>query len=294
MNKSSESICINVDPTNPGQFFACCGLLELATRIDSNSLARFEDGKFVIDGNVGMVLGEFFKCNVDVDTSAVIADEEDDEKDSELVDPYRGRVYPMLLGEPFNLRLDWWTDQDAQDQKLKTWTAGQRITDLLLRHHKKSKRNGKVHLTPVPSMRDHFANVVRDQPDNWLRSAVPIEAPMAFSYDSRLSRNNALDLGHTEWGILAFSPAVDVLTVIGLQRFRPRMITKWSRNAFCTWREPIPVEIAAVVSLGVIPQLSDSCYEFPIIRRDSQGRFKLFGHAQPARRPHDGDIEEIR
>ena len=27
------SFSVNVDPTNPGQFFACCGLLELADRL---------------------------------------------------------------------------------------------------------------------------------------------------------------------------------------------------------------------------------------------------------------------
>ncbi|TWW08183.1 hypothetical protein E3A20_26890, partial [Planctomyces bekefii] len=29
----ASSFWVNVDPTNPGQFFACCGLLELADRL---------------------------------------------------------------------------------------------------------------------------------------------------------------------------------------------------------------------------------------------------------------------
>ena len=109
---------------------------------------------------------------------------------------------------------------------------------------------------------------------------------MAFSYDSRLSRNNALDQGHVGNSTMAFSPAVDVLTLVGLQRFRPRMLERWTRNLYCTWNQPLPVEIAAVAALGLIPQLIDRCFEFPIKRRDAQGRFKLFGHAQPVRRPH--------
>jgi CRISPR-associated protein Csb3 len=40
------SIRIIVDPTNPGQFFACCGLLELADRIWPEAEGWFEGGTF--------------------------------------------------------------------------------------------------------------------------------------------------------------------------------------------------------------------------------------------------------
>ncbi len=33
MSSENPSIRVNIDPTNPGQFFACCGLLELADRL---------------------------------------------------------------------------------------------------------------------------------------------------------------------------------------------------------------------------------------------------------------------
>src|ERR1700674_5186540 len=39
---------VNVDPTNPGQFFACCGLLELADRLWGGAEGWFADGKFQI------------------------------------------------------------------------------------------------------------------------------------------------------------------------------------------------------------------------------------------------------
>jgi hypothetical protein len=31
MSETTSTISVNVDVTNPGQFFACCGLLELVT-----------------------------------------------------------------------------------------------------------------------------------------------------------------------------------------------------------------------------------------------------------------------
>jgi CRISPR-associated protein Csb3 len=41
-------IRVSVDPTNPGQFFACCGLLELADRLWPDSEGGFEAGGFCL------------------------------------------------------------------------------------------------------------------------------------------------------------------------------------------------------------------------------------------------------
>lgn len=273
---------VRVDVTNPGQFFACCGLLELAARLNACAVGYFENGSFMVSGDVHRVLDQLFQCDVTVDFSVPSDSEEGDEFNSDPDgDLRRGRTYPMTLREPFNMRLDWWTDVEAQRQKLKTWTAGQHVTDLLLGYHK-----GKNKPKYIPSMREHFAEVVKQFPHDWLREPLPIEVPMSFSYDSRLSRNNALDLGHVANNTMAFSPAVDVLTLIGLQRFRPLTLETWSRNLYYTWNQPLSVEIAAVAAIGLIPQLIDCCFDFPIKRRDAQGRFKLFGPAQPSRRPN--------
>lgn len=287
-----KQLNIPVDLTNPGQFFACCGLLELAARLDDSTEACFQDQHFVLSTAAIDVLDRFFGCAVDVYSDFKSAEPEDEGSDDneEPDDAKRGRIFPMKLCEPFNLRLDWWTDKEAQGQKLKLWTAGQRVTDLLNGHNKKKKSRGKhggtakVTKLYTPSTREHFANVVREHPNDWLRTAVPIDAPGPFAFDSRLSRNNALDLGHFSGGTLAFSPAVDVLCLIGLQRFRPETIETWNRNHYCTWSNFLPVTVAAIVAQGRILRLIDQRFEFPIKARDSQGRYKLFGHAQPARR----------
>jgi hypothetical protein len=293
MSDTEPNIRIPVDLTNPGQFFACCGLLELAGRVDDNSVGCFRGSHFILRTNAINVLDEFFRCDIDVDTMFKTDDPEDEPDDE--VDPddaKRGRTFPMRLLKPFNLLLNWWTEKEAQGQKLKLWTAGQRVTDLLNGHYKKKKQRGRkgeadrIIKVYTPSTREHFAKVVRDHPTDWLRRAVPIDAPAAFSFDSRLSRNNALDLGHCSGGTLAFSPAVDVLSLIGLQRFRPETLEVWNRNLYCTWSEYLPVTVAPLAVLGRIAPLIDLCFEFPVKARDSQGRYKLFGHAQPARRPH--------
>ena len=284
MSNPASSIIIPVDLTNPGQFFACCGLLELASRCDKDALGWFREQTFELSVKDIAFLDLFFACSVEVLTCGSSGPESETEPDSKdlHLNPHRGRISPMRLLSPFNLSLDWWNDEQAQAQKLKTWTAGQMVTDLLMgfkQQHGKVTRN-------IPSMREHFASSRRQRPDDWLRATFPISAPSAFSFDSRLSRNNALDLGHTDGGTFTFSPAVDVLTLIGFQRFRPLMVEQWSRNQYCSWREPLSVDIASVVALGIIPALVDKYFEFPIERRDAQGRFKLFGVAHPIRKYH--------
>jgi len=103
----SEPMRVNVDVTNPGQFFACCGLLELADRIDRSATGFFEPGCFVIDADVSHVLQALFQCDVIVEAKDGADDEEDGSDDEPDVDAHRGRTYPMILGDPFHLRLDW-------------------------------------------------------------------------------------------------------------------------------------------------------------------------------------------
>jgi len=59
MPHPEPNITVNVDVTNPGQFFAYCGLLELADRlwpcvevVRSFTEPRFERSRFCIFGNV--------------------------------------------------------------------------------------------------------------------------------------------------------------------------------------------------------------------------------------------------
>jgi hypothetical protein len=48
MNHAEPTICVAVDPSNPGEFFACCGLLELADRLWSRAQGWFREGRFCL------------------------------------------------------------------------------------------------------------------------------------------------------------------------------------------------------------------------------------------------------
>ncbi len=53
MTMPTPGISINVDLTNPGQFFACCGLLELTHRLRPGVEGWFEDSRFLITAGAG-------------------------------------------------------------------------------------------------------------------------------------------------------------------------------------------------------------------------------------------------
>ncbi len=50
MSAPPANIAIPLDLANPGQFFACCGLLELADRLWSGTEGRFDRGHFLMFG----------------------------------------------------------------------------------------------------------------------------------------------------------------------------------------------------------------------------------------------------
>lgn len=269
------SIRVNVDVTNPGQFFACCGLFELASRMDDQSLSRFSDSCFCIWGEVDGLIERILEAEIGEDTEHSGDDADVDKKSA------------IRIGTPFNLRLDWWRegddnpDQSAVDAKMKTWSAGQKVSDVFdclveitEPKHGKPGRN-------VTGMRGWMKVAIEEDSDEWLRAARPIPKPKPFCFDSRLSRNKALDQGHTAGGTMAFSPAVDVLALVGLQRFRPLTVKPWEQNLYWPWRVQLPITVAPVAVLGHMPIACHPPLEYHVIRRDAAGKYKLIGHAEP-------------
>ena len=55
MTNTNPSIRIDVDTSNPGQFFACCGLLELADRLWDGAEGWFDRECFNISMNGSLV-----------------------------------------------------------------------------------------------------------------------------------------------------------------------------------------------------------------------------------------------
>jgi len=133
MTKLESALQINVDPTNPGQFFACCGLLELADRLCPGAEGWFDEGQFhiaaagtlpdLIDNVVRLTL---IQIDREDDTSspieiaepiAVAAGQPDSDNDPPGSSrPEKGELRHVL-------RLDWWQDERAGGKELKVWAG---------------------------------------------------------------------------------------------------------------------------------------------------------------------------
>ena len=88
MSDKNANITIPVDLTNPGQFFACCGLLELADRLWPGAEGWFERREFCIDTidrtkTLSELLSEASSTTFDVGDDAE-SDDDDDSKDEDL------------------------------------------------------------------------------------------------------------------------------------------------------------------------------------------------------------------
>lgn len=252
MEHPKPTVTIDVDVANPGQFLACCGLLELASRFDKETLGWFTKGRFHLHGTIGELLKHIHKMDV-----IPILDKDDNDPPSP----------PVRLGHPFGLILDWWQDETATRSGFKTWSGGQTVMGF------------------IDGMRELMRRQT-DQNTDLLSRISTVNKPKPFYFDSRLSRLTAIDMGFsTEKFTASFSPSVEFLTLVGLQRFRPITIKDRERYGYHTWEQPLPVRIAAAVAHGLTPNLSLQSFTFPLVVRTG-GKYKAFGPATTDRSNH--------
>ena len=158
MRKTDIRVFIN--PTNPGQFFACCGLLELAARLWPDSEGWFEDGEFCIcAGQQEVSLEQLLRM--------VLAVEMDVEE------PDKPTISPLTLAAPFNLRLDWWRDERSGGSTFKTWAGQQKVVGIAKAMHRALAR-----AIPLGPKLLQLAEVLPD-PDEPKKSVAP------FYFDAR-------------------------------------------------------------------------------------------------------------
>lgn len=269
-----HTIRIPVDVTNPGQFFACCGLLELAHRLWTGTTAAFDSEGFIIkpsDANASLIalVEEFqlseLRCgdNADAETAG-----DDDDED--------GLSRPMSLGTPFNMTLDWWADK-----ALKPWAGSMSAQSIFVAM--------RTAIDPRNSDPLNDLRVVHDplDPSNPKQKDKKREP---FYFDSRRGGNaKSLDVGFAPDAFSmtsATSPAVEALCMVGLQRFRPRPTDQPRVFVYRTWVVPLPPSAAAAAACGLLPCVGGDLYLFENAFRTDQRKHKGF---LPAKRITEGD-----
>jgi hypothetical protein len=252
MSESTHTIRIRVDATNPGQFFACCGLLELAARLAPGATGCFEANDFVISKAPSLE-------NL---IARIVA--------AQLVklDPDDTTASPILVPAPFSVRLDWWKAGDRASSDLKVW-AGTMESYRIARAMQHAMR------APEFSTADMLdTGTVAFDPDDTLTKVEPFyfdarRGPNAHSRDVGFAPN---DLGMTT----VASPAVEFLCLVGLQRVRPVPAGKPRIFDYHTWALPLPPEVAPVAAAGLLPAVGARGYRFESWFRTGQRKHKAF------------------
>lgn len=251
------SFAVDVDVQNPGQFFACCGLLELASRLDESATCWFDFGKFHVEAKCTL------SAVVDALTSAQL----------EQVDRDDDTSSPIRLGTPFHLLVDWWKDDRAGGRDLKVWAG--------------TMQSGRIERAMIAALHDprfHSSTildegiVVRDPSD-------PTKKVEPFYFDARRSPNaHSRDIGFApnDLGLTTVAfPAVEALCLVGLQRFRPRATAQKRIFDYWTWRHPLSCDVASAVTTGLVPSPGARAYRFENWYRTGQKKHKAFRPARP-------------
>lgn len=243
---------VRVDVTNPGQFFACCGLFELASRLNPDAQAWFDDVGFNVMSAPSLAAVVHRLCNVDL-----VQIDKDDKTAS-----------PIQISEPFSLRLDWWKSQDRANSDLKVW-AGTMESFRIARAMQNAMRAESFTAEDLLDV-----CMVAYDPDEPTKKVEP------FYFDARRGPNaHSRDVGFAPNDLsltTIASPAVELLCLIGLQRTRPVRTAAPRMFDYHTWATPIPASLAPATVAGLLPNLSGRRYRFESWFRTGQRKHKAF------------------
>jgi CRISPR-associated protein Csx14 len=253
---------VNVDPTNPGQFFACCGLLELADRLWPGAEGWFADGQFHVAcaGKSAQLL----------DTLAGASFELVEQLDNGLT--ARPIIAPLRLSfnETVRFALNaWMTIGVARMGPEKGSVA-------ILANSPWNFWSGQQNPLRIwEPVRDALAELLPALDD--ARRARLFEQRQfltgRFGFDPGPAWN-ALDVGFSpnEQGIaVESSPAVELLAAIGLQRFRPQMGESRDSFTYATWGVPLPPVVASAAASASIRFDPSARYRGRVVSRGQYG-----------------------
>ncbi len=256
MSRRTPEMVLDVDVRNPGQFFACCGVLEMASRMWPGSEVQgwFDGADFCV-----------FTPGVK-DPLCALVDRLVTTKP--LVQPcpdaprFEPNIAPVWF-KPVNLRLDWWLTPSGaatSDPMLKLWAGNQSATKNIFPGLEKA----------LPRVVGPDAPPGRDL----LRRRTPMSGRLGVDPGPAW---DALDVGFSpnehEGLDVDTAPVTEILGAVGLQRFRPAR-ADGRHLAFAVWSEPLPVIAARAVAACA---LSGRRYGFAV---NSRGRYKSFGYAE--------------
>ncbi len=254
--QDSASISVRVNVANPGQFFACCGLLEIADKVVTDGAEGwFDTDVFYL--RVSKTLPELLYTLIEYDTHAP--------KQLACGLQVEPAIAPLeLLLDSTKLILDAWTrigidkgiTRVLADSSWKFWSGNQSCQ--------------KIWSSLQKALQQQAQNNDFDKSDELFSKRCFLEG--RFGFDAQAAWN-ALDVGyspHAQEIPVSTSPAMEMLALVGLQRFRPRMVDRFTFE-YATWGVRLHPAVAQGASSGSIHVPPSAHYRGTIIRRGKYG-----------------------
>lgn len=245
---------VRLDPQNPGQYYACCGLLEMCEQISPGCRAYFEPG----DTSRSATFNVIAPADVDLSRCMKILREA---TISVLAEVGEHAVHPVRIAHgDFNIVLSFWLDWvGLKKTALKLW-AGQQSGDGIV-------KDMKSHL-PSPQLAD--AGLFEHGAP--LKGRFGIDPRAAWlPIDCGFSPNELNQEVHTY-------PPVELLGAIGLQQFTLTPARKRDGYSYTIWTTPLQSIEARAVSMGAVRSIPGFRYRFDIVNR---GSYKAFDYSEP-------------
>ncbi len=287
----TAAIRLRMEPTNPGQFFACCGLLELAHRLWGGAEGWFEGPEFCLRPAdicgpaqaTGKGLVDELACchvtNLMTEEQHALLDqlsrmkgkdrsERQETRKKELESIRRESPVRFYSPDKIDLLIDWFLDERAGGSRFKTWAGQQSVIDIAQGMHRSLLQAGWSNTPPA----------------EWLSRSIPVDA-LPFYFDSGLSgQGSALDAGFS-FDPLGFKmpsrPLLELAAFVGLQRFRPVQVPGENLYRFDLWPTPLLPSAAAAAACGAVAVVGARRHEFRLLYRTKY--LKSFLPAQPCR-----------
>jgi CRISPR-associated protein Csb3 len=279
------SIKIPVDLTNPGQFFACCGLLELADRLWPGAEGWFDQNRFQIrtgdpTRSLPKLLDEVRTTTFDVGDDSD-GEEHEESNDDRSVDP----IQLLWNNEKPAVYLDWWFDKS-----IKPW-AGSMKERVILR----------AMLDAIDPTNDRpfsdLKRVLYQSPKKTKagRSKKPDKKEPFYFDPRRGNKSHPLDSGFspdTHKMEAECCPALESLCFIGLQRARPASTGIANQSRYTVWTKHLPSDaglpanLVSAVSCGIVPWPILGHYWFDNYFRTDHRKHKTFSNARLERTTH--------
>ena len=283
MTTATPTITIPVDVTNPGQFFACCGLFELADRLWPGAEAWFEGE--TTHSAFQIVASKSQPDSVDdsptlrellSNASLVSLDIRNEENVSGDADDDDAPLDPIVIQSPVRITLDWWSDKS-----IKPWAGSMKERSIL---NAMLRAIDPANPDPMNDTKPVFDPVMAPQTG---KKAKKPEKKEPFYFDCRRGSNSRpLDSGFspdTHHMKSYCFPAVEAMCFVGLQRARPAPTDVPNRSTYTTWTTRLPANVIGPIVCGMAGVSDSPNFIFDNFFRTDQRKHKSYSRAMRAR-----------